>query len=108
MKFGPFMDEAVIVTVQGERRYLWRAVDQDDNVIDILVQKRKDKQAATRFFRKMLKHQGWSPRRMVTDTLRSYGAARRELMPSVVHDQDRYSNIAQKRHTGTLDSTRDR
>ena len=63
MKFGPtyanqlrkrqgrlgdtcFMDEAMIVTVQGERRYLWRAVDQDDNVIDILVQKRKDKQAA--------------------------------------------------------------
>jgi putative transposase len=53
-----FMDEAVIVTVQGERRYLWRAVDQNDNVIDILVQKRKDKQAAKRFFRKMLKYQG--------------------------------------------------
>ena len=50
------MDEVVIVTVRGERRYLWRAVDQDNNVIDILVQKRKDKQAAKRFFRKMLKH----------------------------------------------------
>ena len=118
MKFGPnyanqlrkrqgrlrdtwFMDEAVIVAVQGERRYLWRAVDQDDNVIDILVQKRKDKQAATRFFRKMLKHQGWSPRRMVTDKLRSYGAARGEIMPSV-HDEDRYSNNraeASHRHT---------
>ena len=117
MKFGPsyanqlrkrqgrlgdtwFMDEAAIVTVQGERRYLWRAVDQDDNVIDILVQKRKDKQAATRFFRKM--HQGWSPKRMVTDKLRSYGAARGEIMPSVVHDQDRYSNNhaeASHRHT---------
>jgi len=90
--WGTLMDEAVIVTVQGERRYLWRAVEQDDNVIDILVQKRKDKQAAKRFFRKMLKHQGWSPRRMVTDNLSSYGAARREIMPSVVHDQDRYSN----------------
>jgi len=58
-----FMDEATIVTVLGERRYLWRCVDQDNNVIDILVQKRKDKQATKRFFRKILKHQGQSPRR---------------------------------------------
>ncbi len=119
MKFGPdyanqlrkhqgrlgdtwFMDEAVIVTVQGERRYLWRAVDQDDNVIDILVQKLKDKQAAKRFFRKMLKHQGRSPRVMVTDKLKSYGAARRGVMPSTVHCRDRYANNraeASHRHT---------
>ncbi|MGH8605056.1 MAG: IS6 family transposase, partial [Gammaproteobacteria bacterium] len=87
-----FMDEAMIVTVQGERRYLWRAVDQDDNVIDILVQKRKDKQAAKRFFRKMLKHQKRSPRMMVTDKLKSYRAARNDLMASVLHCQDRYAN----------------
>jgi putative transposase len=87
-----FMDEANIVTVLGERRYLWRCVDQDNNVIDILVQKRKDKQATKRFFRKILKHQGQSPRRMITDKLRSYGAARKEVMPSVVRCQDRYAN----------------
>ena len=82
-----YMDELTIITVQGQRRYLWRAVDQDDNVLDILIQKRKDKQAAKRFFRKMLKEQGQSPRRMITDNLKSYGAARREVMPSVVHCQ---------------------
>ena len=86
------MDEVVIVTVPGERRYLWRAVDQDTNVIDVLVQKRRDKQAAKRFFSKMLKRQGQSPRRMITDKLKSYGAARQEIMPSVVHCQDRYAN----------------
>ncbi len=86
-----FMDE-IFVTINGVRHYLWRAVDQDNNVIDILVQKRRDKRAAKRFFRKMLKHQGQSPRRMVTDKLKSYGAARKEVMPSVVHCQNRYAN----------------
>ncbi len=86
------MDEVVIVIVRGERWYLWRAVDQDTNVIDILVQKRKDKQAAKRFFRKMLKRQGQSPRRMISDKLKSYSAARREIMLSVVHCQNRYAN----------------
>jgi len=72
--------------------YLWRAVDQDGNLIDVLVQKRKDKRAAKRFFRKMLKHQGATPTRIATDKLRSYGAAKREVMPSVIHCQDRYAN----------------
>jgi len=97
-----FLDEAVIVTVRGERYYLWRAGNQDDNVMDILVQKRKDKHAARRFFRKILKHQGPSPRRMVTDKLRSYGAAKKEVMPTVIHCQDRYANNraeASHRHT---------
>ncbi len=87
-----YMDELSIITVQGERRYLWRAVDQDNNVIDILIQKRADKQAAQRFFRKMVKEQGQSPRRMITDKLKSYGAARREVMPSVAHCQKRRAN----------------
>ncbi len=87
-----YMDELTIITVQGQRRYLWRAVDQDDDVIDILIQKHKDKQAAKRFFRKMLKEQGQSPRRMITDKRKSYGAARREIMPSVVHCQERRAN----------------
>jgi putative transposase len=86
------LDEVNIVTIQGGRHYLWRAIDQDSNVIDILVQKRKDKRVAKRFFRKILKRQGQSPRRMVTDKLRSYGAAKREVMPSVVHCRDRYAN----------------
>ncbi len=87
-----FMDEATIVTVRGERRYVWRAVDQDKDTIDILVQKRKDKRAALRFFRKMMKRQGRSPRWMITDKLGSYGAGRKEIMPSVVHCQERYAN----------------
>ena len=82
-----YLDEVMIVTVHGERLYLWRAVDQDSQVIDILVQKRKDKKAAKRFFKKMLMHQGRSPNRMTTDKLRSYGAAKKEVMPSVVHCQ---------------------
>ena len=87
-----YLDEVVIMTINGERLYLWRAVDQDSQVIDILVQKRKDKKAAKRFFRKMLKHQGRSPNRLTTDKLRSYGAAKKEVVPSVVHCQDRYAN----------------
>ena len=86
-----FMDE-VFITINGVRHYLWRAVDQDGDVIDILVQKRRDKRAAKRFLRKLMKDQGYSPRRMITDKLRSYGAARKEVMPSVIHCQDRYAN----------------
>lgn len=96
------MDEMTIITVQGERRYLWRAVDPDDHVIDILIHRRKGKQAARRFFRKMLQEQGQSPRWMITDKLRSDGAAKREVMSSVVHHPDRYANNraeASHRHT---------
>ena len=85
------MDD-VFVTINGVRHYLWRAVDQDGDVIDILVQKRRDKRAAKRFFRKLMKLQGYSPRLMITDKLRSYGPARKEFMPSVLHCQDRYAN----------------
>lgn len=86
-----FLDEVTITTVQGGRCYVWRAVDQDHNVIDILVQRHKDKRAVLWFFRKMLKRQGMAPRRLVTDKLR-YAAAKRELLPSVVHCQNRYAN----------------
>ncbi len=80
------------MTIQGERQYLWRAVDQDGDVLDILVQPRRNRRTAERFFRKLLKGQGSEPRRLVTDKLRSYGAARRSTMPSVVHDTARYAN----------------
>ena len=66
------LDE-LFVTIQGERQYLWRAVDQDGDVLDILVQPRRNRRAAERFFRKLLKGQGSEPRRLVTDKLRSYG-----------------------------------
>jgi putative transposase len=85
------LDE-VFVTIGGQRQYLWRAVDQDGDVIDILVQARRDGRAARRFFRKLLKGQGRAPRRLVTDKLRSYGAAQRVVMPSVVHDTTPYAN----------------
>jgi putative transposase len=85
-------DPELFVTIQGQRQYLWRAVDQDGDLIDILVQSRRDQRAAERFFRKLLKGQERKPRRLVTDKLRSYQAARRTLMPSVVHDTERYAN----------------
>ncbi len=87
-----YMDEVYIVTVRGERRYLWRAVDQDGDVLDILVQKRKDKRAAIRFFKKLMKGQGRSAREMVTDKLPSYGAARKAIMSTSMHCCDRYAN----------------
>jgi len=87
-----YMDEVYIVTVRGERRYLWRAVDQDGDVLDILVQKRKDKQAAERFFKKLMKGQGRSAREIVTDKLPSYGAARKSVMPTSMHCHARYAN----------------
>jgi putative transposase len=86
------MDEVYIVTVRGERRYLWRAVDQDGDVLDILVQKRKDKKAAERFFKKLMKGQGRSAREIVTDKLPSYGAARKAVMPTSIHCHERYAN----------------
>jgi putative transposase len=80
------------LTIHGERHYLWRAVDQDDNVLDILVQSRRNKQAAKKFFRKLLKGLQYVPRVIITDKLKSYGAAKREILPGVEHRQSRYLN----------------
>jgi putative transposase len=85
------LDE-LFVNIRGRQRYLWRAVDQDGDVIDILLQPRRDRRAAERFFRKLLKGQGDAPRRMVTDKLRSYAAAHRTTLPSVAHDTSQYAN----------------
>ena len=82
----------MFVSIKGERQYLWRAVDQDSDVIDILVQSRHNRHAAERFFRKLLKNQGTIPFRQVTDKLKSYSAAVRTIMPSVKHDTKRYAN----------------
>jgi putative transposase len=71
------------LTSKGERHYLWRAVDQDGNVLDILVQRRRNKRAAKKFFRKLLKGLTYVPRVIVTDKLQSYSAAKRETLPGV-------------------------
>ena len=86
-----YLDE-VFVAINGRRQYLWRAVDQDGDLIDILVQSRRDQHTARRFFRKLLTDQGLAPRRLVTDKLRSYSAAHRTVMPSVVHSTRQYEN----------------
>ena len=80
------LDE-VFVTIQGRQQYLWRAVDvdEDGDVLDILVQPRRNRHAAVRFFRRLLKNQRHVPRRLITDKLRSYSAACRAVMPSVLH-----------------------
>jgi putative transposase len=85
------LDE-VFLTINGKRHYLWRAVDQDDNVLDILVQSRRNKPAAKKFFRKLLKGLQYVPRVIITDKLKSYGAAKREILPGVEHRQSRYLN----------------
>ncbi len=86
-----YLDE-VVITIQGEHQYLWRAVDQDGDVLDILVQRHRNRQAAERFFRRLLKGQGGEPRWLVTDKLRSYDAAHRTIMPSVHHINHVYAN----------------
>ncbi len=92
----------MFLTIKGERHYLWRAVDQAGNVLDILVQRRRDKRAAKRFFRKLLKGLTYVPRVIITDKLKSYGAAKWELLPGVEHRQHRYlNNRAENSHQPT-------
>jgi len=86
-----FIDE-VFVTIQGKQHYLWRAVDQDGEVVDVYLQKRRDGKAAKRFFKRLLKNHQGEPRKIVTDKLRSYGVAHRELIPEAIHDTTQYAN----------------
>jgi putative transposase len=95
------MDEACL-TIHGARHYLWRAVDQDGTGLDILVQRRRDKKAAKKFFRKLLKGLTYVPRVIVTDKLKSYGAAKCEMLPRVEHRQHRsLNNRAEHSHQPT-------
>jgi putative transposase len=118
-KFGPYFAEElrrrnkrrlgskwhldeVFLKIKGIRHYLWRAVDQNGAVIDILVQPKRDRFAAERFFRKLLRRAGREPRVIVTDKLRSYGAAKRRVLPHVIHRQSRYlNNRAENSHQPT-------
>ncbi len=95
------LDE-VFVKINGKTYYLWRAVDQDGVVLDILVQSRRNAAAATKFFRRLLKGLRYVPRVVVTDKLRSYGAAHRVVMPSVEHRSSKYlNNRAENSHQPT-------
>ncbi len=85
------LDE-VFIRIGGKQHCLWRAIDQDGHVLDTLVQSRRNAKAAKRFFRKLLKGLHYAPRVVVTDTLKSYGAAKREILPHVEHRQSKYLN----------------
>jgi putative transposase len=77
-----FIDE-VFVKINGKRYYLWRAVDQDGDVVDVFLQPKRDGAAAKRFFKRLLRNHGGEPRKIVTDKLRSYGVAHQQLIPEV-------------------------
>jgi putative transposase len=95
------LDE-VVITIAGRKHWLWRAVDQDGTVLDALVQSRRDKKAAKRLLRKLLKRQTRPPRVMITDKLASYPAAKKELMPGVEHRRHKgLNNRAENSHQPT-------
>jgi putative transposase len=92
----------VFLKINGQRQYLWRAVDRHGNVLDILVTSRRDTQAAKRVFRKVLKRCRYVPRVIITDKLASYGAAKREILPGVEHRQHKgLHNRAENAHQPT-------
>ena len=86
-----YIDE-VFVKINGKQHYLWRAVDQDGDVVDVYLQAKRDGAAAKRFFKRLLRSHGGEPRKIVTDKLRSYGVAHRELIPKVIHGTAQYDN----------------
>lgn len=95
------LDE-VFVTINEQQYYLWRAVDSQSNVLNILMQNRKDTQAAKKFFRKLLKKHGFAPRVIVTDKLKSYAAAKKEILQGVKHRQHKgLNNRAENSHQPT-------
>ena len=100
------LDE-VYLKIAGRLQYLWRAVDQDGSVLDVLVQPRRDKKAAARFFRKLLRGSKYLPRVVVTDRLASYMAPRAELLPNTMHRRDKgLNNRAENSHQSTRERER--
>ena len=87
-----FNIDEVFVKINGIQHYLWRAVDQDGEVVDVFLQARRDGAAAKRFFKRLLRSNGGEPRKIVTDKLRSYGVAHRELIPEAIHSTELYEN----------------
>jgi len=95
------LDE-VVVTIKGQQYYLWRAVDTEGNVLDVLLQRHRDTKAAKRFLRKLLKKQGFAPRVIVTDKLKSYEAAKKQVLKNVEHRQHKgLNNRAENSHQPT-------
>ncbi len=102
------LDE-VFIQINGTQHYLWRAVDQDGTVLDILVQSRRDRVAAKKFFRRLLKGLAYVPRVIITDKLASYGAAKRDVLPSVEHRRHKgLNNRAENSHQPTRERERRR
>ena len=96
-----YIDE-VFVRINGKQNYLWRAVDQDGEVVDVYLQANRDGAAANRFFRRLLRSHRSEPRKIVTDKLRSYGVAHRELIPETIHSTKQYeNNRAEQSHEAT-------
>jgi putative transposase len=91
------LDE-MMVSIAGWQMYVWRAVDSEGEVLEILVQPQRDKVAALRLLRKLLRRQGFVPKAIVTDKLRSYGAALREIGFSGLHEQGLRANRAENSH----------
>ena len=90
------------IQINGKQHYLWRAVDQDGEVVDVYLQAKRDGVAAKRFFRRLLRLHGGEPRKIVTDKLRSYGVAHRELIPETIHSTGQYeNNRAEQSHEAT-------
>ena len=96
-----FIDE-VFVKINGKQHYLWRAVDQDGEVVDVYLQAKRDGGAAKRFLKRLLRSHGREPRKIVTDKLRSYPVAHREVMPETIHSTKQYeNNRAEQSHETT-------
>jgi putative transposase len=94
--------DEVVITIGGTKRWLWRAVDQNGVELDILIQSGRNKAAAKRLLRKLIRKQMRTPRVMITDKLGSYGAAKREIMPGVEHRQHKgLNNRAENSHQST-------
>ena len=96
-----YIDE-VFVKINGKQHYLWRAVDQNGEVVDVYLQAKRDGAAAKRFFKRLLHSHSGEPRKIVTDKLRSYGVPHRQLMPEVIHSTQQYeNNRAEQSHEAT-------
>jgi len=90
------------VKINGKQHYLWRAVDQDGEVIDVYLQAKRDGAAAKRFFKRLIRNHHGEPWKIVTDKLRSYGVAHRELIPETIHSTKQYeNNRAEQSHETT-------
>jgi putative transposase len=96
-----YIDE-VFIKINGKQYYLWRAVDQDGEVVDVYLQAKRDGAAAKRFFKRLIRNYKDEPRKIVTDKLRSYRVAHRELIPETIHSTKQYeNNRAEQSHEST-------